>query len=250
MAIRQYISNMTPKGWAMLGGAAAAAIVFLMLVMNFASAKSYSTMLTGLDPAQTSKLTSTLDGKGIGYQIQNGGTALAVDSSQVSQARIALASAGLLGTAQPGFSLFDKSQLGASNFQQQITYQRALEGQLDTTIEQIQGVDSAQVNLVLPNPQAQLFADNSQPATASVLLSDSGNLDPSAVRGIAESGRLERAGPAARQSDDHRRHRPAAVADVGERLRRLHLQAGSRQPVRREHGCGGHRPASPDARRG
>jgi flagellar M-ring protein FliF len=142
-------------------------------------------MLNGLDPAQTSKLTSTLDGKGIGYELQNGGTALAVDSSQVSQARIALASAGLLGAQQPGFSLFDKSQLGASNFQQQITYQRALEGQLDTTIQQIQGVDSAQVNLVLPNPQDQLFADNSQPATASVLLSDSGNLDPSAVRGIA-----------------------------------------------------------------
>jgi flagellar M-ring protein FliF len=185
MAIRQYITKMTPKGWAMLGGAVAAAIVFLVVVMNFASAKSYSTMLTGLDPAQTSKITSTLDGKGIGYQIQNGGTALGVDSSQVPQARIALASAGLLGTQQPGFSLFDKSQLGASNFQQQITYQRALEGQLDTTIQQIQGVDSAQVNLVLPNPQQQLFADNSQPATASVLLSDSGNLDPSAVRGIA-----------------------------------------------------------------
>jgi flagellar M-ring protein FliF len=185
MAARQYISNMTPKGWAMLGGAAAAAIVFLVLVMNFASAKSYSTMLTGLDPAQTSKITSTLDGKGIGYQIQNGGTALAVDSNQVSQARIALAGAGLLGTQQPGFSLFDKSQLGASNFQQQITYQRALEGQLDTTIEQIQGVDSAKVNLVLPDQQQQLFADNSQPTTASVLLSDSGNLDPSAIRGIA-----------------------------------------------------------------
>jgi flagellar M-ring protein FliF len=185
MAIRQYITKMTPKGWAMLGGAVAATIVFLVVVMNFASAKSYSTMLTGLDPAQTSKITSTLDGKGIGYQIQNGGTALAVDSSQVPQARIALASAGLLGTQQPGFSLFDKSQLGASNFQQQITYQRALEGQLDTTIEQIQGIDSAQVNLVLPNPQQQLFADNSQPSTASVLLSDSGSLDPSAVRGIA-----------------------------------------------------------------
>jgi flagellar M-ring protein FliF len=103
----------------------------------------------------------------------------------VSQARIALATGGLLGSQQPGFSLFDKSQLGASNFQQQITYQRALEGQLDSTIEQIQGVDSAQVNLVLPNPQDQLFGDNSQPSSASVLLSDSGNLDSSAVRGIA-----------------------------------------------------------------
>ncbi len=188
LPIRQYITKLTPKGWAMLGGSVAAAIVFLMLVMNFASAKSYSTLETGLDPAQTGKITSALDAKGIGYQIQNGGTALAVNSSQVSQARIALATAGLLGigSQQPGFELLNSSQLGASNFQQQVTYQRALEGQLDQTIEQIQGIDSATVNLVLPDQQAQLFGDSSQTSSASVLLSDSGNLDPSSVKGIAE----------------------------------------------------------------
>jgi flagellar M-ring protein FliF len=187
MAIRQFISKLTPKGWAMIGGAGAAAIVFLVVIMHFASAPSYSTLMTGLDPAQTGKITSTLSAKGIGYQIQNGGTALAVTSSQSSEARIALATAGLLDSSeQPGFTLLDKSQLGASDFQQQITYERALEGQLDQTIEQIQGVDSAEVNLVMPSQQDQLFGDNTQNSTASVLLSDSGSLDPSAIRGIAE----------------------------------------------------------------
>jgi flagellar M-ring protein FliF len=187
MDIRQFITKLTPKGWAMVGGSAAAAIVFLMLVMHFASTKSYTTLETSLDPAQTGKITSTLDAKGIGYQIQNGGTALAVDSGQVSQARIALATAGLLGVGsqQPGFELLDKSSLGASNFQQQITYQRALEGQLDQTIEQIQGVDAATVNLVLPSQQDQLFGENGPSSSASVLLSDSGSLDPNAVKGIA-----------------------------------------------------------------
>jgi flagellar M-ring protein FliF len=187
MDIRQLITKLTPKGWAMVGGSAAAAIVFLMLVMHFASSKSYTTLETSLDPAQTGKITSALDAKGIGYEIQNGGTALAVDSGQVSQARIALATAGLLGVGsqQPGFTLLDKSSLGASNFQQQITYQRALEGQLDQTIEQIQGVDSATVNLVLPSQQDQLFGENGPSSSASVLLSDSGTLDPSAVKGIA-----------------------------------------------------------------
>jgi flagellar M-ring protein FliF len=188
MNIREYISKMTPKGWAMVGGSVAAAIVFLMVVMNFASQQSYTTLQTGLDPAQTGKITSALDAKGIGYQLQNGGTALAVNASQVSQARIALATAGLLGigSQQPGFELLNSSQLGASNFQQQVTYQRALEGQLDQTIEQIQGIDSATVNLVLPNQQAQLFGDNSQTSSASVLLSGSANLDPTSVKGIAE----------------------------------------------------------------
>src|SRR6201981_3818233 len=188
MNLRQYITKMTPKGWAMVGGSVASAIVFLMLVMNFASQQSYTTLETALDPAQTGKITSALDAKGIGYQIQNGGDPLAVDSSQVSQARIALATAGLLGigSQQPGFELLNSSQLGASNFQQQVTYQRALEGQLDQTIEQIQGIDSATVNLVLPNQQDQLFSDNNQTSSASVLLSDSGSLDPNAVKGIAE----------------------------------------------------------------
>jgi len=188
MDIRQFITKLTPKGWAMVGGSAAAGILFLVVIMHFASAPSYTTLETGLDPAQTGKITSTLDSKGIGYQIENGGTALAVTSSQVSQARIALATAGLLGigSQQPGFELLNSSQLGASDFQQQVTYQRALEGQLDQTIEQIQGIDSATVNLVLPNQQDELFGDNSQSSSASVLLDDSGTLDPSSVKGIAE----------------------------------------------------------------
>src|SRR3984885_13080714 len=188
MDIRQFITKLTPKGWAMVGGSALAAIAFLMLIMHFASAPSDAAVEPGRDPAQAGKITSTLDAKGIGYQIENGGTALAVTSSQVSEARIALATAGLLGvgSTQPGFELLNSSQLGASNFQQQVTYQRALEGQLDQTIEQIQGIDSATVNLVLPNQQDQLFGDNTQTSSASVLLSDSGNVNQSSVKGIAE----------------------------------------------------------------
>jgi flagellar M-ring protein FliF len=186
MQARQIVANMSPKGWVKIGVGAAAVIVFLFFMMQMASAPSYSTLMTGLDPAQTGKITSTLDTKGIGYQLQNGGTALAVDSSKTSQARVALATGGLLGSQQPGFSLFDKQQLGSSNFQQQITYQRALEGQLAQTIQTIQGVSSAQVQIVLPNPQDQLFSAQAQPTTAAVLLSGSTSLDPSSVRGIAQ----------------------------------------------------------------
>lgn len=182
----QTLKGMTPKGWAMIGGSVAAAILFLVIVMQMASKQSYSTLEAGIDPAQSGKITSTLSAQGITAQLQNGGTAIAVPSAQVSKARVALATAGLLGNQQPGFSLMDKQQLGQSNFQQQITYERALEGQLDSTIEQINGVSSAQVNLVLPNAQDQLFSDQSQPSTASVLLGDSGTLSTSSVRGIAQ----------------------------------------------------------------
>ena len=89
MNFGQLASKLTPKGWAMVGGAAAAAVVFLVLIFNFASKPSYSTLMTGLDPTQTGKITSTLSTKGIAYQIQNNGTALA------TAIRTALTTAGI-----------------------------------------------------------------------------------------------------------------------------------------------------------
>ena len=157
--------------------------------MHFASAPSYTTLLAGLDPAQTGKIDEhAVTRRASPTRSRTAAPRSPSTSSQTSQARIALARPACSASAatQPGFELLNSSQLGASNFQQQVTYQRALEGQLDQTIEQIQGIDSATVKLVLPNQQDQLFGDNSQTSSASVLLSDSGTLDPSAVKGIAE----------------------------------------------------------------
>src|SRR3954471_14697251 len=183
--LRNVIANMTPKGRLMIGGSAVAILLLAFFMMRIAGATSYTTVQAGIDPKQIGKITSALDAKGIKYEIQNNGTALAVDKSQLAQARIALAEQGLPGTAQPGFDLFDKQKLGASDFQQQVTYQRALEGQLASTIGQIDGVGGATVQLVLP--QDQLFQDQQSQAKASVLLSGSGqNLQPGAVRGIAQ----------------------------------------------------------------
>ena len=183
--LRNVIANMTPKGRLMVGGSAVAIVLLAFFMMRIAGQTSYTTIQAGIDPKQTGKITSALDAKGIKYEIQNNGTALAVDKSQLAQARIALAEQGLPGSAQPGFDLFDKQKLGASDFQQQVTYQRALEGQLASTIGQIDGVGGATVQLVLP--QDQLFDDKQSASKASVLLSgSSGTLQPGAVRGIAQ----------------------------------------------------------------
>jgi flagellar M-ring protein FliF len=185
--LRQLTTKLTPKGWAVVGGSALIGVVFIYMLFSFASKPSYTTLLAGVDPAQTGKITSQLSTQGIPYEIQNNGTAVAVEADKTAQARIALATAGLLNsTSQPGFSLFDNQSLGQSTFQQQVTYQRALEGQLATTIESIQGVSSAQVQLVLPNPQDQLFSSSGAKSSAAVLLSGTTALDPSSVRGIAQ----------------------------------------------------------------
>jgi flagellar M-ring protein FliF len=163
------------------------AIAFLML--QVASSPSYATLAAGLAPADTGKYTSALDEAGITYELQSNGTALAVEKAQVSKARIALAGQGLAASGGPGsqegFELFDKQKLGASDFQNKVTYQRALEGEIARTINGVQGVSGASVQLVLP--EDDLFADSSTPATAAVMLSNPADaMEPGAVRGIAQ----------------------------------------------------------------
>src|SRR3954469_11376937 len=184
MPLRSLLANTTAKGKAVMAASALGLLVLMFVMFKVASAPSYATMLTGLDPAETGKITAALDEKGVQYEIKNNGTALGVVKGQIPQARIALAEKGLPGKGQPGFELFDKQKLGASDFQQKVTYQRALEGQIASTIGQVQGVSGAQVSLVLP--EDQLFSEDQSPATAAVLLSGSStHLDPASVRGLA-----------------------------------------------------------------
>ncbi|HEY0343588.1 MAG TPA: flagellar basal-body MS-ring/collar protein FliF [Solirubrobacteraceae bacterium] len=186
-AASRLLTNLTPRGRIVLAASALALIALVFFGMQIAGRPSYSLISSGMDPATTGKVTAALDAKGIAYELRNNGTALAVEKSQTAQAQIALATAGLAGgtASQPGFELFDKQKLGSSDFQQKVTYQRALEGQIAQTIGQVQGVSGAQVRLVLA--EDQLFSDNATPATAAVLLSGSSNtLDPGAVRGIAQ----------------------------------------------------------------
>jgi len=173
------------KGIIAVSTVAILAIAFVML--KVATAPSYTILSSGLDPAQTGKVTATLDEQGIGYELRNNGTALAVDKASVAQARVALAGSGvsLDAGSGKGFELFDEQKLGASDFQQQVTYQRALEGEIARTIGGVQGVTSPQVQLVMP--EDDLFADEATPATAAVMLGNSADtLDPGAVRGIAQ----------------------------------------------------------------
>src|SRR5918996_1726853 len=159
-------------------------IAFLML--RLAGAPSYTMLAPGLDPAKTGDITAALDEQGIAYELRNNGTGLAVDKAQAAQARVALAGAGVnVGSTGDGFELFDEQKLGASEMQQKVTYQRALEGEIARTIGNVEGVSSPQVQLVLP--EDELFADEATPATAAVMLGNSADsMDPGAVRGIAQ----------------------------------------------------------------
>jgi flagellar M-ring protein FliF len=182
----QLASRMTPRGWLIAGGATIGAILFIYLFVHTVSQPSYTTLVSGVEASQTAKMTSTLSAQGISYELQNNGTAIGVPSNEASKARVALAGANLLGGSQEGFRLFEKQSIGESNFQQQVTYQRALQGQLAETIDSVQGVSGAQVELVLPSSQNQIFGEDQNASSAAVLLSGTSALSQGSVRGIAQ----------------------------------------------------------------
>src|SRR3954467_9142645 len=184
----QNLLALPAKTKALLGVSAVAILAIAFIMLKIATAPSSALIASGLDPAQTGKITAALDEQGIGYELRNNGTALAVQKSATAQARIALSGQGVQGSgssSQPGYELLDQSKLGASQFQQQVTYQRALEGKIARTLNGVEGVSGATVQIVMP--QDDLFEDTATPATAAVMLSNSADtLQPGAVRGIAQ----------------------------------------------------------------
>jgi flagellar M-ring protein FliF len=188
MAALSTLSRLPARSKAVLGLTVLGVVLVAFFMLRLAGAPSYSTLVSGLDPAQTGKITAALDEQAIAYEIQNGGTALAVAKADTAKARIALAGQGIAatgGATAPGYELFDEQKLGASDFQQRMTFQRALEGEIGKQLAGVQGVAGAQVRLVLP--EDDLFADEASPATAAVSLANPGDtLEPGAVRGMAQ----------------------------------------------------------------
>ena len=181
--LRDIWRGLEPRGQLTLIGGGLAVLVTLYLVSSFAGRPSWSTVDANLTPADSAAIAKALDSASIPYQLRDGGTAIAVHAGDESRYRVTLASKGLPRGDHVGFELFDKSSLGTTDFQQKVEYQRALEGEIDRTIQTIDGVTSADVQLVIPDDT--LFAADAAKASASVVLTTSQQLDPSAVSGVA-----------------------------------------------------------------
>src|SRR3954451_16871623 len=90
-----------------LAGGALVVLIALFLLLRMAGAPSYTLLASGLDPADTGKITTALDGAGITYELQANGTSVAVEKASVGRARVALAEGGVSASSGsgPGFEL-------------------------------------------------------------------------------------------------------------------------------------------------
>ena len=169
----------------MIGFVTLAAIAGIVILVTFVNAPTYSTLFNNLSPEDASKIVVKLKEKSIPYQLEDGGKSILVPKQKVYEMRLALAGEGLPQSSVIGYEIFDRTNLGISDFVQKVNYRRALEGELARTILTIEEVEAARVHLVVP--EKALFKEDEKPSTASVVLKlkNGKPLKADVVQGIA-----------------------------------------------------------------
>jgi flagellar M-ring protein FliF len=166
--VKQILNGFTTGQKAVTAVAIVGVLLGSYLFTSWASKPDFAPLFTGLESADAAAVTEALQSEGTPYKLANGGATIMVPANEVSAARLSLSGQGLPQTSTVGWGILDKQGITASEFQQRVGFQRALEGELDSTISAMDVVQDATVHLVVP--KEDLFTDDQQKATASVLL--------------------------------------------------------------------------------
>ena len=165
----------TQDVWASMSGrqhnGAIAALVLLAGLVGglswYALRTDWRILYSGLDTEDSRQVGLTLTQAQIPFDLADTGMTLRVPSAQLDKARLAT-SAKAIRSGRMGFELFDKPNWVGSEFDEQVNYQRALEGELEHTVSSLSDVETARVHLVMPHDS--LFREQERPAKASVVL--------------------------------------------------------------------------------
>jgi flagellar M-ring protein FliF len=175
------------RGWTLAASALLVALVGGLLWYGLRT--DWRTLYADLDPEDARQISQILSQAQISYEPTANGTGILVPAAQLDKARLATAAKGGVKSGRLGFEIFDKPNWVGSEFDEQVNYQRALEGELEHTVGTLSDVQSARVHLVLPHDS--LFRDQERPAKASVVLKlrhrSLGDGEPEAIRNLVAS---------------------------------------------------------------
>lgn len=226
----------------LLGGVFVAVVALIFFISRLGGSTSMGILYSGLEPETAAGVVDELEGRGIDYELSDSGRVVWVPRQMVAETRLDMSALGLPDSTD-GWSILDEQGITSSEFDQRVGYQRAMEGELASTIAVIDGVAGANVHLVIP--EQDLFVGDEIQASASVLLQTSGgpvapmqvqaivNLVASSVEGLTadqvtitdDAGRLlaggDAEGLASMESDNQIRMRETFESDVERELGQL-----------------------------
>ena len=163
------LGSMSQMGNKLLLVAGAAAVIAVMAVFWLWSQQpDYRVLFSNYSDKDGGSIVAALEKMNVPYKFSDSGTAILVPAAQVHQARLKLASDGLPKGGNIGFEILENQKFGVSQFVEQVNFQRALEGELERSIQSIGAVEVARIHLAIP--KASVFVRDQQKPTASVLL--------------------------------------------------------------------------------
>jgi len=170
--VRAMLGGLTPGQRLLLGGGVVLVGATLWIFVALMSRPKFVTLYSGLRPEEAQSLSARLAAKNIPYQISPDGGSLLVPSEQLDASRLETAAQGLPRSARLGFEIFDSPNWAGSDFTEKVNYQRALEGELERTLQTLNEVQGARVHLVLPHES--LYSEQQTEAKAAVILKTRG----------------------------------------------------------------------------
>ncbi len=167
---------------AALGLVALVGVVLAMLLWS--SKGDFKVLYANLSDKDGGAVLAQLSQMNVPYRMSEGGAAILVPAAQVHDLRLKLATAGLPKGSVSGYELMDSARFGQTQFQERLTAQRGLEGELTRSITSMAAVQNARVHLALPN-QNGFFREQQKPSASVMLTMHAGRtLDQAQVAGI------------------------------------------------------------------
>jgi flagellar M-ring protein FliF len=175
------------RAWALVSGVLLVSLIGFLFW--YAIRPDWRILYADLDPDDARQIGQDLAQAQIPFDVAASGGEIRVPAAQLDKARLATAAKGGVRSGRMGFELFDKPNWVGSEFDEQVNYQRALEGELEHTVASLSDVESARVHLVLAHDS--LFRDQERPAKASVVLKlrhrTLADGEPDAIRNLVAS---------------------------------------------------------------
>lgn len=169
----------------MLAVAGLGSLAFVGWISLGMGSLEYRALYRGLAEDETARVAEALRAENIDYRLEDGATTITVPSQQVYEARIRVAGRGLPGGGSTGFEIFDRPAFGVTDFVHRVNYTRAVQGELARSIEQLESVTRARVQVVIPERKTVLAArERSARASVVVKLAPGRELDKVQAKAI------------------------------------------------------------------
>ena len=166
--LKKLVAALTLKQRITIVVVALAAVALVVSLVHWHHEADFKPLFTSMSPEDASNIVTKLKESGTEFRIGENGTTVLVPSARVDELRLEMAGAGLPKTGRIGFELFDKTNLGITDFTEHVNYRRALEGELERSVRSLVEVQDARVHVTFPRDS--VFLESREPAKASVLV--------------------------------------------------------------------------------